>query len=286
MMLSTLLAALSLFDSSSLLCKIGSKCGRAKTDGCKTSADCPGSLSCVIESANYSQCVDCTAASFATQCSYMSETFLPKAEAVCGIDRCPGRCPHHNDTECDVGVCVVEADHNWAQCIDCTNATAYQEQCIYWSADIRTAADARCGLNCTTSPPSPSPTPGPPAGRCHNNTECKAPSQCVEQADHNWAQCIDCTNATNYNASCKFWSPDMRVAAAATCGMTCMASSGGECHAHDLLCPTPQTCVTEADTYYSQCIDCTNQTWFNANCQFWSDKIRSAAEAQCGFTCP
>lgn len=270
------------------LCKFGFDCGNLGTplDMCKTDADCSGTLKCAIENKGYSQCIDCTAATFATQCTYMSESFLPHAEETCGIKHCTGRCPGHNDTECDKPEsCVVEDDGNYAQCIDCTNATSFNEKCIYWSPNIRSAAETKCSLNCSLAPPSPSPGPGP-TGKCHNNTECSAPAQCIEEEDHNWAQCIDCTNETTYAHDCKFWSDNIRAAANAKCGLKCEADAGGYCHGDDLTCPKPQSCVIQADGNYAECIDCTDEKSFDAACKFWSDQIRAAAEKQCGFKCP
>lgn len=270
------------------LCKIGFECGKlgAPTDTCMTDADCTGGLKCVIESPSYSQCTDCTPAAFATQCESMSETFLLAAEAKCGISTCKDRCPHHTDADCDKpDSCVVQQDGYYAKCVDCTNSTSFNEQCIYWSEQMRTAAEAKCKLNCTKLPP-PSP-PGPsPGGHNCAELQCTAPAQCVEQSDHNWAQCVDCTNATTYAQQCKGWSPSIRTAAAAKCGLPCTADSGGACHAPDLPCPKPQSCVTQADGYFSQCIDCTSEQWFDNNCKYWSDQIRNAAEKACNLECP
>ena len=223
------------------LCKIGFECGKlgAPTDTCMTDADCTGGLKCVIESPSYSQCTDCTPAAFATQCESMSETFLLAAEAKCGISTCKDRCPHHTDADCDKpDSCVVQQDGYYAKCVDCTNSTSFNEQCIYWSEQMRTAAEAKCKLNCT------------------------------------------------YAQQCKGWSPSIRTAAAAKCGLPCTADSGGACHAPDLPCPKPQSCVTQADGYYSQCIDCTSEQWFDNNCKYWSDQIRNAAEKACNLECP
>ena len=137
---------------SSFACKIGYECASGEPDdNCKTSADCPSGLTCVIESQYYSQCVDCTPASFAKQCVYMSETFLPHAEDTCGIEKCGDRCPHHKDTECDdPAVCVVQADGYYAQCIDCTEST-FDANCKDWSQQIRAAAEIKCKLTCPPS---------------------------------------------------------------------------------------------------------------------------------------
>jgi len=135
-------------------CKIGAGCASAQefeeepSAMCSTSDDCDAGKTCVVESPYYASCVDCTEAVFATQCSYMSETFLPKAEKACGIEHCAGRCPQHTDAECDGSkVCVVQADNNYAQCISC-NTTTFDSECKFWSATIRTAAEAKCGVTC------------------------------------------------------------------------------------------------------------------------------------------
>lgn len=265
------------------LCKIGFDCVLEKPAAmCKTSADCGAGLTCVVENQYYAQCVSCDATSFAKQCSYMSETFLPKAEDACKINHCGDRCPHHKDTECDGPKnCVIQKDNTYAQCVDCTNKTSFQAACSYWSDEIRVAAEMKCGINCTGAPPSPT-----PSGQCHNDTDCSKPKVCVEEADKSYAQCIDCSNKTWYAEQCVYWSPNIRMAASTRCGMTCNATSGGACHGTDLTCLKPQTCVEEDDKYYAQCVDCTNKTWFDTQCKYWSNKILDAAEKKCGIACP
>jgi hypothetical protein len=69
------------------------------------------------------------------------------AEAKCQLD-CTGRCPHHTDAECPADqTCVVQEDGYFDECVDC-NPVPYQEECIYLSDEMRTAADEACGLTC------------------------------------------------------------------------------------------------------------------------------------------
>jgi hypothetical protein len=115
---------------------------------CKAQGDCPADQTCVHESQYYAQCVDCNATVFATQCAYYSVQFLVKAMEVCKINKCGTRCPHHVDTDCTAPQrCAVQAGGVWSQCVDC-NATLFDEQCKYWSAPIRTAAEAICKETC------------------------------------------------------------------------------------------------------------------------------------------
>lgn len=151
----TLEAKLSTFPST---CNIGLGCVTAN-DMCKTDADCTTGLTCVIESDYYSQCVDCSPASFNATCNSMSETFLPKAMETCKMPHCADRCPHHDtdpatDTDCVKPTqCAVQADGYYGQCIDC-NASVFNTSCVWWSEQIREAAQTLCKESCPT-PSSP-----------------------------------------------------------------------------------------------------------------------------------
>jgi len=138
------------FWTSQFLVAAEAKCGEPKCPGkCPegSDAECPTGEVCVAQSnSNYNDCIDCT--DFANECFYWTPSFLSAAEAKCGAT-CAGRCPDHTDAECPSGsICVVQADGNFDQCVDCT-ATTFQSTCKYWSEGILTAAEAACGEQCT-----------------------------------------------------------------------------------------------------------------------------------------
>ena len=81
---------------------------------------------------------------------YWSDAILIAAEEACD-QPCPTRCPGHSDDECANGLaCVVQADNYYEQCTNCT-AESFERECAGWSKEIRAAAEAKCGLNCTAA---------------------------------------------------------------------------------------------------------------------------------------
>ena len=103
---------------------------------------------CVIqEDGYYATCVSCAEDSFENECKYWSEGIIIAAEDKCELS-CASRCAQHTDAECGDGlVCVVQSDGNWDQCTNCTEAS-FEKECVYWSAEIKAAAEDKCGLEC------------------------------------------------------------------------------------------------------------------------------------------
>jgi hypothetical protein len=56
---------------------------------------------------------------------------------------------------------------------------------------------------------------------------------------------------------------------------------GGAC---DPACTTERTCVTQADGYWSQCIDCSAKV-FQKECGYWGKALLEAAEETCNAKC-
>merc|ERR1739848_801614 len=52
----------------------------------------------------------------------------------------------------------------------------------------------------------------------------------------------------------------------------------------DPACSAERTCVTQADGYWSQCVDCSAKV-FQKECGFWGKALLSAAEEECSATC-
>jgi hypothetical protein len=44
-------------------------------------------------------------------------------------------------------------------------------------------------------------------------------------------------------------------------------------------------CAVEASGYYEQCVDCTDEDTFQAECESMSDDMKAAAEEKCGIQC-
>ena len=44
----------------------------------------------------------------------------------------------------------MQADNYYEQCTNCT-AESFERECAGWSKEIRAAAEAKCGLNCTAA---------------------------------------------------------------------------------------------------------------------------------------
>jgi hypothetical protein len=101
-------------------------------------------------------CVDCSSQqAFDAKCAFMADDWVIAAQDKCGLS-CTGRCPTHSDSDCNGGgggdnstdlVCVVQTDGYFDQCVDCT-PDSFEEECKYWSTEIRSAAEIKCGLTC------------------------------------------------------------------------------------------------------------------------------------------
>jgi hypothetical protein len=164
---------------------------------CKSDADCETGLTCVIESASYSQCVDCTPATFAKQCIYASETFLPKAMDKCGIEHCGTRCPHHVDADCVAPLrCAVQADGYYGECVDC-DAKSFSKECAHWSPKIVDAAEKMCDEKCDTV------EEGGKGGECCG-ASCSSDSDCAPGLfccpNHN--ECMDTATKSTAGPAC------------------------------------------------------------------------------------
>mgnify|MGYP001380564994 CR=1 FL=1 len=110
-------------------------------------SECPSDESCIYaDSAD--ACVDCSSQSdFDEKCQYMSDDWIISAQDKCGLD-CTTRCPTHSDSDCADGlICVVQSDGYFDQCVDCTK-DSFEEECKFWSDDIRSAAEEACDLTC------------------------------------------------------------------------------------------------------------------------------------------
>jgi hypothetical protein len=137
--------------SAAILIAAEATCGIPTCPGkCPSGKDseCASGETCVVQAdESYNQCIDCTAKLFAEECYYWTPDFLLAAEAKCQED-CTGRCPNHTDAECPAGQqCAVQADGYFDQCISC-DATAFQNECKYWSEGICENAQDICHTPC------------------------------------------------------------------------------------------------------------------------------------------
>jgi hypothetical protein len=112
--------------------------------------DTKNETSCVVAD-GADACIDCSSqAAFDDKCFWMSDDWVIAAQDKCGLT-CTARCPTHSDSDCASGMtCVVQTGGDFDQCIDCTPAE-FESQCKYWSAEIRSAAEAACGETCDMS---------------------------------------------------------------------------------------------------------------------------------------
>merc|ERR1711998_338730 len=137
----------------SLLTAAEAKCGltcppsaeKPQDLACNADADCDGDDVCVVESDGFfAQCVSCDATSFENSCGYWTDDIKTAAEAKCqltcgddvpcsdkGLDCC-------EDSDCaGATVCAIQADGNFAQCIDC-DETQFDNSCSFWSDSLLT----------------------------------------------------------------------------------------------------------------------------------------------------
>lgn len=244
---------------------------------------CKSPRTCVVQGdGNWAQCIDCNATVFNKECHYWGADLKIAAEKVCA-ETCgtvPTTIPPESTCTpacASPRTCVVQADGNWAQCVDC-DAAVFNKECHYWGGAFKAAAEEECAETCGAVP-----TTLPPEGTC--TPPCSSPRTCVVQADGNWAQCIDC-NATVFNKECHYWGADLKAAAEEECAEKCGATPttitpGTTC---TLACAPPRTCVVQADGNWEQCIDC-KASVFNAECPYWGSQLRIAAEEECSLTC-
>ena len=206
---------------------------------------------------------------------YWSDAILIAAEGACD-QPCPTRCPGHSDDECANGLaCVVQADNYYEQCTNCT-AESFERECAGWSKEIRAAAEAKCGLNCTAGDDDDG-----AAAACATDADCPDDLKCVVQADGYYAQCVDCEEPT-FDTQCAYWSEPILLAAEDACLLSCPT----RCPTHsDDECDGALECVVQADGNWDLCVDCTQDAFYKA-CGAWSDAIKTAAEEKCGLACP
>ena len=96
-------------------------------------------------------------------------------------------------------------------------------------------------------------------------------------------QCISCADQATFDAWCEqsASADDFVVAAQDACGLECTS----RCPTHsDKDCVSPAVCVVQADGMFDQCVNC-DPVAFEAACPYYSDDIRSAAEAKCAEAC-
>merc|ERR1719436_1705356 len=111
---------------------------------------CPGGLSCARRDEHWAQCVDCSAEQFALDCPYFwNANLTTAAEEICG-QTCLGRRGSQCVTiACDASknLTCVSSSETWSQCVDC-EATAFHEDCGYWSEELLAAAETACSSTC------------------------------------------------------------------------------------------------------------------------------------------
>jgi len=165
---------------------------------CESDSDCATGLTCVIENDSYSKCVDCTPSTFAKQCIYASETFLPKAMDKCGIAHCGNRCPHHVDGDCVAPMrCAVQADGYYGECVDC-DAHTFPKQCQSWSPKIVEAAEKMCEEKCPTVEVEEVDGGACCGVSCTSTSDCAAGLFCCP--NHN--ECMDDTTKSTAGPNC------------------------------------------------------------------------------------
>ena len=244
---------------------------------------CTGTQSCVFDD-SWDECLNCADDdSFQSACLGWADDFVLAAQTTCATT-CEGRCPAHTDEECDgERVCVTCCEESYDQCVSC-DADTYQQECMYWSDEMRDAAAAACSLNCTASDLEAFPTIVAPDAddsklACTTDDDCEGTLSCVTQADGYYAQCVDCGEAS-FDSECAYWSGAIVLAAEATCTLNCDARCPG-----DDTCADPLVCVTQADGFWDGCVDCSEDA-FDQQCKYWEEDFKAAAEDACGLTCP
>merc|ERR1711935_1191635 len=197
-----------------------------------------------------------------------------------------------SDDDCaDTLSCAVQSDLQYSQCIDCTE-DSFEAACPYWSGDFLTAAEATCKETCTSSKTTEVEVMTSSSSGCTNDccedSDCTASdeSYCITESDGFYAQCVDCET---FQTGCSYWSSDILSQAETSCGMTCGdvqcdTSNDAVACCSDDDCADTLSCAVQSDLQYSQCIDCTEDS-FEAARPYWSGDFLTAAEATCKETC-
>ena len=123
---------------------------------CSESAPCYGSnVTCVSKSDDtWAQCVDCDPDTFQNDCVGWDTPMREAAVEECQVNCLNTMCtPTTNATSSgmpcvDGFTCVVQADSNWAQCVDCDDTASFMSDCYSWTEKFKTAAEEACGLTC------------------------------------------------------------------------------------------------------------------------------------------
>ena len=174
-------------------------------------------LAFVLNSPDWSQCIDCS--SFVYDCPYWDAATVAAAAEACQVIRCAPTDAQSSDGDKTVTVrgdillfgksksrhpyflqencpsvrcddttmpcwganvdCVAKPDNSWAQCIDCT-PSAFQQDCVKWDTQLRSAAVQDCQVNCLNT-------------MCTvdaSGMQCVDDYTCVSQSDGAWSQCI------------------------------------------------------------------------------------------------
>jgi len=70
--------------------------------------------------------------------------------------------------------------------------------------------------------------------------------------------------------------------------LLCLASlvtaHGSDTQACEPACASGATCITQADGFWSQCLDCSKTSFFE-ECSYWDKPFRAAAEGVCEVAC-
>mmetsp|Transcript_62248 Transcript_62248/g.124779 ORF Transcript_62248/g.124779 Transcript_62248/m.124779 type:complete len:215 (-) Transcript_62248:47-691(-) len=112
---------------------------------------------------------------------------------------------------------------------------------------------------------------------CTTAADCESFELCVEISP-TYSQCVDCTN---YQFECGYWDTDTLQAMSQACDMNCASA---KCDNTTAPCYGGDTCVTEEDGSWSQCVDCTTSV-FQADCVKWDSDLRQAAVESCEVNC-
>jgi hypothetical protein len=228
--------------------------GRCPTGSDDECADNANNETTCVATYDVDACVDCSSqAAFDEKCTYMSDDWVIAAQKKCGLD-CTQRCPTHDDADCSNGtVCVVQPDGYFDQCVDCAEES-FEKECKYWSDEIRSAAELKCGLECDLDSA---------AGKATKaGAFLKGDDGCANAA---WDQCggtdfkgdsccppgYDCTYSNDYYSGCSL--EDL-----------CLVVQFGQCGGVDedsKPWPEDQQCCPDGfecsytNPYYSQCVE-------------------------------
>ena len=238
---------------------------------------CPDGFSCSYKSTYYSQCLEDenAASSKKTETKHTFDFRHAKASQKMKGLLASGRSKDTScktDSDCTYGSdphCVVESQY-YSACVDCA-PSSFSDACEYMSGSFLSAAEKTCSEGCDGRCPSGLDE------ECATSTTNETTCVMTESTD----MCVDCSSQSSFDNKCFSQSDEWVIAAQTKCGLTCT----DRCPTHsDSDCATGLTCAVQADGTFDQCVDCTTDA-FEDQCKYWSNEIRSAAEAACGLTC-